>query len=374
MYMDYPWYFETNHVFDAWALTQGGGAVVDLVDSCVDFSSHSLQGKEYGSHTACAPVNDLYSIHGTAMAGLIVAAHDREIPKNNTVDEFLNIAGIAPKSLIKNAVEDHTTKKLEVTKNAFKEAQEEKDIPITKYGKPYLKEIERPDLILINLSGATIVEKGTDIYATEKTDWLDLVKRVCEDKYSLLIASVGNGGYELGKNYEYLPAALRLKTCGEFDPIIRVGAVAEHKVGANPSIYYNSNYGSKYVDILAPGSNIPILIPGDKAIIGGGTSEAAAITSATAALLIGCHPKATAHEIKNAILDYASSFDSLKNEVLYGRVLNIKETISSFCINKKTKPTPEDSSITTMMMTAIAAVVLTSAGLLCIKTRTRAQN
>jgi hypothetical protein len=297
----------------------------------VDFSNLPLNGKNYGQTHSCPKGDNLSFIHGTAMAGLIAADHSINLQKNDTLNEFLNIAGIAPKTLIKNS--EINQKNLEVIKNTYKEAQEERT-PISKGNLPYLKKVIRPNLILINFSGATTIKDTSNLYSIEKTDWTDFAKRICEDKYTLLVTSVGNSGSELNKHYEYLPAALSMKSCKKLDPIIRTGAVKKFGYGDTPEIYHNSNYG-RTVDILAPGGEIPILISNNKALIGSGTSESAAIISATAALLNACHTKATAQEIKHAILNYADSHNTLKDKAFNGRVLNIENTVRNFCINHK---------------------------------------
>ncbi len=70
---DYPWYFKKNGVLNCWDITTENGVVIDIIDSCVDFTAPPLQGKSFFSVSKkCTKEGEeLKLVHGTAIAGLI---------------------------------------------------------------------------------------------------------------------------------------------------------------------------------------------------------------------------------------------------------------------------------------------------------------
>lgn len=64
-----------------------------------------------------------------------------------------------------------------------------------------------------------------------------------------------------------------------------------------------------------------------------GTSQAAAVTTGLIALLKGCDPYAHATEILDVIFSTADIYDSLKDQVKGGKVLNITNATNKFCFD-----------------------------------------
>lgn len=226
--MEYPWYFETNSILDVWSMTMGDGVVVDLFDSCVDFNLPALKGKNIESMSCTrGDLNNVEVIHGTAMAGIIAAEHTKLKLKNSDDEQF--VTGIAPKALIKNTegINVHNIKK------ALEEAHHRK--LKTKFGEKVFKspkDRERPEIVLINLSGG---QKTQDPEGIRK-DWFELIKNLCKNQENVLImASVGNSYTKLTHenivDRGILPAALKPRNCtlNNWDPILRVGASNKYK-------------------------------------------------------------------------------------------------------------------------------------------------
>lgn len=390
---EYPWYFYPNKVNEIWDVFgyKGAGVVVDVLDSKINFIS-ILEGKEYSSsnstndfassnsqgalvelYNTAPPINDdfnkmcygegysffnsscfsassdskygLAKLHGTAMAGLIAGnyaklACDLASKSSCNKDGKIVVAGIAPEAKIISRSWYPKGKLYDALSDSISG-----EIPNTIYGQPREKVARTAKLILLNISGG---QKDSDI--------VDEIKRKASTKrdgdgnlYFIVVAVVGNDGIELTKkNVKQkgpLPAnILRGSFTGQDmrDPIIRVGGSSMYTSGTIPgifrypknSLYPNrgSNFGAECVDILAPGDKIPVLEPSLEAGISNGTSDATAIVSGAVALLSSCKPRATAEEIRQAILNNSDEYpDKLGGGVERGRVLNIYKAVSNFC-------------------------------------------
>jgi subtilisin family serine protease len=332
-YEDYPWYFENNGVLAAWDITKGDGVIVDVVDSCVNFSFPQISGRNEGNYDCqinSENMSEIEKIHGTAMAGLIVASHAK-LMRLEYETEYLYIAGTSPHSFIRNSQHHINYNSVRQVIDRFKE-----DIPLASNGSPVLfDESERPQILLINLSGG---QKSDDPFV--RSEWNDLISKTCINGDNILfVSSLGNSKINLDEadivKNGILPASLNPRKCKvkNMDPLIRVGAVAK----SNTELYATalntgSNYGSKYVDILAPGQAIPILSEVEGyARLGGGTSESAAIVTATISLVVKCKPLSSAEEIRKIILSTANNNQNLEYAVDQGRVLNILSAVKKAC-------------------------------------------
>lgn len=89
-----------------------------------------------------------------------------------------------------------------------------------------------------------------------------------------------------------------------------------------------SNYGATTVDIAAPGVSIVSTTPGNTYSTYSGTSMATPHVSAVAALAWAVCPDATVADVRDAILDGAASFGSLKGKLVSGGVLNAYNTLN----------------------------------------------
>ena len=238
------------------------------------------------------------------------------------------------------------------TNKSFTEAKLKRSISSLGKTRFNLPLFSKSNIILINLSGGEhsidCDEQGT------RAKWSKLIKEACKDEHTLLIAAVGNDGIELTPTNivekGFLPASLHSKSCKDKDFIIRVGATNCYENNEVPKLFMKerelhlggSNFGKDYVDILAPGQQIPILVAHENhAVIGQGTSEATAIVTATLALMNACKPNVSAKELREALLRNSHKYDSLANAVKDGRVLDIYNIVENFCLGKIS---PETSS------------------------------
>ncbi|MEK6733999.1 MAG: S8 family serine peptidase [Pseudomonadota bacterium] len=357
-YDDYPWHFFALGILDSWNKTKGEGIVIDLIDSWVDFSIPPLINKDHNkdSELICYNNTSQGDIHGTAMVGLMVA-HECRLPLNDTEniqqrqtyamlkpfpsnycsDSLISsepnhntrkIAGIAPESLI-NSINGliNVTNVHKAMNNDRYNVTTDSNVEVLKSPSSRL----RTNISVINLSGGQ--QKRIEDF-----QWNELVSNICLTRNDILIiAAVGNEATKITtENYldaGIYPASLHPQVCKNksVDPIIRVGAVNN---SSEPTWHHSSNYGKNFVDISAPGTGILIIIPGGYLIVGGGTSEATAITSGTAALLLSRLVYGSSYELRDFILNNTITYDHLKPKVANGRVLHTQKLVDLACFKK----------------------------------------
>lgn len=310
----YPWYFDSVGISNETLsyTNRNASVVVSVIDSGVAFVG-GLSDKEYakysytkdGSPFPVKDFGDAYYIHGTAMASLI--ASDKK------VFGVFPLANISSRRTIPNPENDSWMKAV-------------------------------TDANLIDLSAG--VEKIINISGGQKdpnatTAWNDLLARIGRENNKLIVAAVGNDGADIRTitpAQRIWPAAYHpsSKVNKKNDPVIRVAALAEYRKGDVPVLHRGvisgSRYGSGWVDIGAPGQNIPYLTPDNTVKVGSGTSEATAIVSGVLAAMTSCNPNATAQELKKTLLDTADTYPSLQDQITDGKVLNAEKAIKTFCM------------------------------------------
>lgn len=138
------------------------------------------------------------------------------------------------------------------------------------------------------------------------------ILRKAEKKGILVIAAAGNekSNIDLKKN-AYYPASYGLSN------IITVGAHNESN-----QIISSSNWGSKSVDIAAPGYRIKSSIPNNGAGYMTGTSQATAFVTGVAALIKSQYPEFNYQQVRNIILSSSLKVNTLKGKVLGGGKLD----------------------------------------------------
>ena len=107
----------------------------------------------------------------------------------------------------------------------------------------------------------------------------------------LFIAAAGNDAQEIDDNYRPLP-------CGLVEPNLMCVAWSLYY----GSISYDSNYGEKYVHVMAPGQEIYSTVPGGSYAYMSGTSMSAPMVSGLAALVMTMRKDLTSAEVKEEIL------------------------------------------------------------------------
>ena len=157
------------------------------------------------------------------------------------------------------------------------------------------------------------------------------VLKEAEKKGILIIAAAGNEKSNIDvKQNAYYPASYGLSN------IITVGAHNESN-----KIIASSNWGSKSVDIAAPGFRIKSAIPGNGAGYMTGTSQATAFVTGVVSLLKAKYPDFNYQQLRNAILSSSLKVNSLKGKVLGGgkldaaRAMDIADHMAKKLFNDK---------------------------------------
>ena len=172
---------------------------------------------------------------------------------------------------------------------------------------------------IINYSGG-----GPEASAAEKAILVE-----AEKKGILIIAAAGNekSNIDLKKN-AYYPASYGLSN------IITVGAHDEFN-----QVIASSNFGSKTVDIAAPGFRIKSAIPGNGAGLMTGTSQATAFVTGVAALIKSNYPQLNYQQVRNIILSSSRKITKLKGKILGGGKLDAARALEvAGYVNERLNP------------------------------------
>src|SRR6185295_12349084 len=133
---------------------------------------------------------------------------------------------------------------------------------------------------------------------------LEAIKRAARENI-LFVAAAGNSDRDTD-GHAFFPACYDSRMNTEnahgtpgvgYDSVISVAAIRK-----NGEMAPCSNYGSQTVDLGAPGFGVVSTWPYDYYLIKSGTSMAAPHVTGAVALYASTHPRATAEEIKTAVL------------------------------------------------------------------------
>ncbi len=127
----------------------------------------------------------------------------------------------------------------------------------------------------------------------------------------LFVVAAGNDGADTDTNPCY-PASY------ELDNIISVA-----NLNYNGALHYSSNYGTTSVDLAAPGSYILSTTPGNNYSYMTGTSMAAPMVTAAAAMLYSYYDDITLADVKDILLASVTELDTLTDSVATGGMLNL---------------------------------------------------
>ncbi|MEU6812568.1 S8 family serine peptidase [Streptomyces sp. NPDC046831] len=254
------WYLGPMQAERMWKVSAGEGVKVALIDTGVNPDTPSLKGQVLThevSKAAAYRATDDYDGHGTSMAELIVGTGAGG-----------GVRGLAPKAKILPY-----RIRLEGVKGA-----EEKQTPEPADA---IRAAADTDAKIINMSfGSEYVDPDEE----------EAIKYAAS-KGKLLVAAVGNeAGNKDGKDY---PAS--------YPYVLGVSSSDE-----SLQVSKFASYGG-YVDLAAPGEDIPGWCDAslrsycDRK----GTSAAAALTSAAAALIWSAHPDWTVNQVTRALIDTA---------------------------------------------------------------------
>ncbi|MEU1827247.1 type VII secretion-associated serine protease mycosin [Streptomyces abikoensis] len=274
------WYLDAMQAEEMWRTSTGSGMTVAVVDSGVDAELPDLQGQVLPGKDFSGLEGDAHSDydgHGTSMAVLIAGTGGG----NGGAGAF----GLAPKAKILP---------LRVV-NAKVPAP--KVLPATSIAAA-IRYAADSEARIINVSMGGSFEHEDEAEAV----------RYAVTKGKLILAAVGNTGNE--RNLPEYPAA--------FPGVVGVAAV-DQDIKATAE----SQHGPQ-VDLAAPGDNIVATCKGGTGLCRShGTSDATALTSASAALLWSAHPDWTANQVLRVLINTAGgpkSGEKRSDSIGYGVV------------------------------------------------------
>ncbi|MGW5088808.1 S8 family serine peptidase [Streptomyces coelicoflavus] len=256
------WYLGPMQAEKMWKVSTGEGIKVAVIDTGVNPNTPSLNGQvsagEVPKQLAYGATDD-YEGHGTTMAELIAGT-----------GEGGGIQGLAPGAEIVP---------YRVALGGLLNAKDEKLAPTPTEA---IKAVADSDVRIISMS------IGSPAYEPE----FEAAVEYAASKGKLLFASVGNEGRESG--YIDYPAA--------YPYVVGVSSIDDK------SRISDFAQSGRYVDLVAPGENIPGYCEGNLDEYCHhlqGTSSATAITSAAAALIWSAHPDWTANQVTRSLIDTA---------------------------------------------------------------------
>ncbi|MFI6349914.1 S8 family serine peptidase [Streptomyces sp. NPDC050560] len=251
------WHLTAMHADELWKVSTGEGVKVAVIDTGVNDKTPALKGQVLTDNVPAESSRngtDDFKGHGTTMAELIAGTGAGG-----------GIKGLAPGSkIIPFRMDDSKAGKKGLTSaDAIRAAADS-------------------DARIINMSF------GADYYGQDEREAV----AYAEKKGKLLFASAGNDG-EDHDNFFHYPAA--------YPGVVGVAAADKSgKVG-------KFSQSGDFVSLASPGLNEPIWCDTSfkSYCPSQGTSQASAIASAAAALIWSIHPKWTANQVLNVMLDTA---------------------------------------------------------------------
>ncbi|MGW7758307.1 S8 family serine peptidase [Streptomyces violaceusniger] len=255
------WYLKDMQADSMWKVSKGKGVTVAVIDTGVDASRAELRGRVLEGTDASAKATDPHNDpngHGTNIAGLIAGS-----------GEAGGIQGLAPEAKILPVKASLIDMRAESVGSVMAEA--------IRYSVDHGAKV-------LNISlGVT----GIPAYFSKTQSAVNYALK----KGALIFAGTGNSGDE-ENNPEY-PAVL--------SGVVGVGAIDRTGKVAN-----FSTTGDQ-VGLVAVGDEIPVRCKDLKSVcMTHGTSDSAAITSASAALIWSKHPKWTNNQVLRVMMQTAA--------------------------------------------------------------------
>ncbi|WP_116022055.1 S8 family serine peptidase [Thermomonospora umbrina] len=264
------WHMDAMRVPRVWRWGRGKHVTIAVLDTGVDARHRDLTGQvvtgpDFTGGTRRA--GDRYwGGHGTAMAS-IIAGH------GNGPGASSGVLGIAPQAKILSIrvtwENDDPMRRSGTLANRNRDAVAKGIRYAVDHG---------ADIINMSLGGGRAYYNGN---STEEQ-----AIRYALSKGVVLIASAGNDGK--GPNRKNFPAA--------YPGVIAVGALTRHL-----RIWPDTNRNA-YVSVCAPGVDIISAAPGNRYVLGTGTSPSSAIVAGVAALIRARYPKLTPAQVRESLV------------------------------------------------------------------------
>jgi len=144
-------------------------------------------------------------------------------------------------------------------------------------------------------NGAKVVNLSIGKYTSPDSAMVNAAIAYALKHDVLLLQAAGNNHIDID-SVPYFPSAITPRG-GIYENYIRIGA-SDSRGGAASM----SNYGRNKVDVFAPGVSITSTAPGNRCMTADGTSIAAPIVSAVAAMIRAYYPKLKAGQVKEILV------------------------------------------------------------------------
>lgn len=154
-------------------------------------------------------------------------------------------------------------------------------------------------------NGAKVINMSFGKYYTPNKDVVDEAILYAKSKDVLLVHAAGNDAKNKDLEDSYPTRILSDGTIAS--NWIEVGASSSSKKGKDLIANF-SNYGSKTVDVFAPGVDIYSTVPDGKYGDASGTSMACPATAGVAAMIRSYFPELKAHEVKELLMKTATPY------------------------------------------------------------------
>lgn len=150
-------------------------------------------------------------------------------------------------------------------------------------------------------NGAKVINTSFGKYFSTNPDWVRDAIKYAADHDVLIVNAAGNESENLDNKMVYPNDQTPENSTEIADNFLTVGAL-NYDYGSGLVATF-SNYGSKNVDVFAPGVKIWSTVPNNEYEFLQGTSMAAPEVSGIAAIIRGYYPKLSAAQVKQIIMD-----------------------------------------------------------------------
>ncbi|HKL88333.1 MAG TPA: S8 family peptidase, partial [Salinibacter sp.] len=157
-------------------------------------------------------------------------------------------------------------------------------------------------------NGADVINMSFGKAYSPHKEVVDAAVRYADSLGVLMVHAAGNDGENVDSTSNY--PTRRYLDGGQADLWIEVGA-SSWKGEPNLAAPF-SNYGDETVDVFAPGRAIYSTVPGNKYEQNDGTSMAAPMVSGVAALIMAYYPTLTPNQVRQIILETATSYETIE--------------------------------------------------------------
>lgn len=276
-YPEYQWNLPMIGMEQSWTISEGSSdVIVAVVDTGIDMNHPEFAGKLVKGYNVLdgsnKPQDD--NGHGTHVSGVIAA-------KTNNADGIAGMSWNSKLMPIKAIGADGSGSAVDIAQGIYWATD----------------------------NGAAVINLSVGNYTSSAA-----LKEACRYAYSNNVVLVAASGNDASNQPSY-PAA--------YDEVLAVAAVDHRKERAE-----FSNFG-KYVDVSAPGVDIPsTYIYSDYASLSG-TSMACPHVAALASLVRSIHPNMSSGDVMNIIRQSSTDLGATGHDQLYGYgLINVKQALS----------------------------------------------